>query len=233
MGVSLRLILPLMSFAIVELSSLLRRRSTCWPSSSTRARSYEGLPQSCPFQPGGMPGVPTGIFDQSSTRKRSAATAALSAVNTRTAHRRTRRILILRSHPTGFDAQPRPFILVSERDPVGQQRAGVARIDDLLDTEGFGGSERAAHGVEPPFDLGQQGRAIGSRVELAAVGGLDAPLERQRAPVTRRPGVTQTEGLDAGVTGAGAAGQASHGDGDPGDRRLLERLQRGDGARAA
>src|SRR5262249_12266636 len=102
------------------------------------------------------------------------------------------------SHPPGFDAQPRPFILVSEPDPVGQQRAGVARIDDLLDTEGFGGSERAAHGVQAPFDLRQQGRAIGSRVELAAVGGLDAPLERQRAPGTRRPGGTQVEGLDLG-----------------------------------
>src|SRR5207245_4874465 len=97
---------------------------------------------------------------------------------------------------------------------------GVARSDNLPDTEGFGGSERAAHGVEPPFDLGQQGRAIGSRVELAAVGGLDAPLERQRAPVTRRPGVTQIEGLDVGVTGAGDAEHATHDDGDRKSTRL-------------
>src|SRR5712691_3631511 len=130
------------------------------------------------------------------------------------------------THPAGFDAEARAFILVGERHPVSEQRTGVAGIDDLFDAEGLGRTERTAHGIEPRLDLGHQRGAIGRSVELAAVGGFDAPLERQRAPFTRRPRVTEIEGLDVRVAGAGHAEHAAHDDGDPGNAGLVDRLER-------
>src|SRR4051812_28255148 len=78
--------------------------------------------------------------------------------------------------------------LAQGRGEVGelaQELAGVARVDDLLDAEAFGGAERRAHLVEPGLDRGKMRRWIGRRGELGLVGRLDAALERQGAPVAR------------------------------------------------
>src|SRR5436190_1089688 len=59
-GVSLRLILPLMSLEIVEPSlALFMCRTLRPPSFSIVKRSYLGLPQFCAFHPSGMPWAPT------------------------------------------------------------------------------------------------------------------------------------------------------------------------------
>src|SRR5262245_53698808 len=64
-----------MSLLMFELSPALLRWSARWPSCSTTVKSYLGLPQSCFDQPGGMPFVPTGMVDQSSTTGSAAWTA--------------------------------------------------------------------------------------------------------------------------------------------------------------
>ena len=74
---------------------------------------------------------------------------------------------------------------------IAQQRAGLARIDDLLDPELFGRAERRLQLVEARLDLLQFGRGIVGRIDLGAVGRLDAAFQRQRAPGRRQPGVAQ------------------------------------------
>src|SRR4029453_2336649 len=54
----------------------------------------------------------------------------------------------LRADAASLRAEARGLQLVGQRRPIGQQRAGVPRVDDLLDVEHLGGPERRAHGVE-------------------------------------------------------------------------------------
>ena len=58
----------LISLEIVELSLLLLMLSALRPSWVTMRKSNLGLPQLCPFHPSGMPVLPSGCCDQSSTR---------------------------------------------------------------------------------------------------------------------------------------------------------------------
>src|SRR5258706_2610978 len=80
--------------------------------------------------------------------------------------------------------------LVRALGPVAEDRARVARVDDLLDAEALGGTKRRAHGVEARLDLGAEGlapaRAVG-RLQLAAVGRLDPPRARQPSPMPPTP----------------------------------------------
>src|SRR5215475_13551381 len=71
--------------------------------------------------------------------------------------------------------------------PLAEQPPRVARIDDLLDPERLGRAERRAQLGEPLLDLRHLRRRISRGVDLRAVGGLDAALERQRAPAPGRP----------------------------------------------
>src|SRR5262249_16261333 len=66
-------------------------------------------------------------------------------------------------------------------DELAQQRPRVARIDDVLDQERFGGTERGVETIEPLLDLDAQRLAIRRGVEFGAVRGLDAAFDRQRA----------------------------------------------------
>ena len=100
--------------------------------------------------------------------------------------------------------------LVRPLRPVAQQRAGVARVDDLLDAEALGGAERGAHGVQALANLLAQRRRVVGRLELAPVGRLDAALDRQRAPVARGPGVAQVQARVVAVRGAGHAEHLAH-----------------------
>src|SRR5262245_55662157 len=72
-----------MSFEIVEPSSRLLSRRARVPALSTTSKSYAGLPQFWPFQPGGMPLVPTRISAQFSTTTRSAPQTSTEVTNSR------------------------------------------------------------------------------------------------------------------------------------------------------
>src|SRR4051794_15327618 len=61
--------------------------------------------------------------------------------------------------------------LVRPGRPVAQQRAGVARVDDLLNREALGGAEGRADGVQPRLDLLPKGDWVLGGLQLAAVGG--------------------------------------------------------------
>src|SRR4051795_1311345 len=54
-------------------------------------------------------------------------------------------------------AQLVPYELVRAFRPVAQDRARIARVDDLLDAEALGGAERRSHCVEAFDDLRVQG----------------------------------------------------------------------------
>src|SRR5438132_13833822 len=83
--------------------------------------------------------------------------------------------------------------------PVAQQRPGLARVDDLLDSEALGRPERRADRVEAGFYLRAKRTGIGRRLELSPVGGLDPPLDRKRAPVGGGPRVAEVEPLGVSV----------------------------------
>src|SRR6266567_1052854 len=70
-----------------------------------------------------------------------------------------------------------------------QQRPRVARINNVLDQEGFGSAEWRAIAVEPLLDLAAQRLAIGRGIELGPIRGLDAALHGERTPVAGGPGV--------------------------------------------
>src|SRR5437868_10208001 len=91
----------------------------------------------------------------------------------------------LRTQPPGLRAGGELVAdqLVRPGRPVAEDRARVARVDDLLDAEPLGGAEGRAHRVEPLLDVGPQRRRVLRGLELAPVGGLDPALDGQRAPV--------------------------------------------------
>src|SRR3954469_12612151 len=127
-------------------------------------------------------------------------------------------------------AQLVPYELVRALRPVAQNRARIARVDDLLDAEALGGAERRSHRVEAFDDLRVQGDRIVGRLELAAVRGLDAALDRERSPVARRPREAKVQSLRVAVPCAGHAEHLAHEHRDPGHGRLVRRVER---ARAA
>jgi hypothetical protein len=66
-----------------------------------------------------------------------------------------------------------------EAGEFDRELSGVARIDDLLDPERFGGTEGRAQLLQPLLDLGDLGLASWRGVDLGAVGGLDPAFQRQ------------------------------------------------------
>ena len=88
--------------------------------------------------------------------------------------------------------------------------------------------ERTA--FEARLDLGPQRDRVLGRLELAPVGGLDPALDRQRAPVARRPRVAQVQPRRVAVRRARDAVDLAHEHRHPRHRRLVDGEQR---ARAA
>src|SRR3954453_9108249 len=109
--------------------------------------------------------------------------------------------------------------------PVAQEPASVARVDDLLDREPLGGAERGGHGVQALLDLGAQRYGVVRRLEVAAVGGLDAAGERQRSPLTRRPRVASRVAGAVALAGAGDAVDLPDQDRCPGNARLVNGVE--------
>src|SRR5688572_27863365 len=70
--------------------------------------------------------------------------------------------------------------LVRPLGPIAEDRARVARVDDLLDAEPLRRAERGRHGLEPRGDLLTQRHGVLGRLELAPVGGLEPAGHRQR-----------------------------------------------------
>ena len=144
-----------------------------------------------------------------SIRTRQLTLRALTAVIGRSIRRRARR-----AHRLG---QPREF---------AQQRARLARIDDLLDPELFGRAERRAQLVEAVLDLLQFGLGIVGGVDVGAIGRLDAAFQRQRTPIGRRPGIAHREPVRRLMHDAGDAERIAHDDGAPGHGGLVDRGHR-------
>ena len=84
---------------------------------------------------------------------------------------------------------------------------------------------RLARG-EPRLDLGAQRVGIGGRFELRLVRGLDPALEREPAPLPRRPREPVREARRVLVRGAGDAVHLAHDHRAPRHRRLVDRGER-------
>ena len=95
---------------------------------------------------------------------------------------------------------------------LAQQPARLARIDDFLNQELLGGAERRGELLEPRFDLGELRGRISGCFKLGLVRRLQSAGNRQRAPFTRRSGVTNVEAPGRLVRGAGDAEGAAHDD---------------------
>src|SRR5436309_2168262 len=103
-----------------------------------------------------------------------------------------------------------------------QQRARLARIDDLLDPEPFGRTERRAQLVETVLDLLQLGFRIICGIDVGAIGRLNAAFQRQRTPIGRRPGIAQREPVRRLVHDTSDTEGIAHDDGAPGNGGLVD-----------
>src|SRR5687768_18498216 len=119
---------------------------------------------------------------------------------------------------------------MSALGPVAQDRPGVARVDDLLDAESLRRAERRPDRVEPLLDLRPESLGVLGGFELAPVGGLDAALDRERAPVAGRPRVAQVEARVVPMARAGDAEDLADEHRHPRHGRLVAGVE---GARAA
>src|SRR5687768_6122617 len=124
---------------------------------------------------------------------------------------------ISRTRPSRLGS-PMQFVanqLMRPLGPVAQDRARVARVDDLLHAEALRRAERRGHGLEPRGDLLAEPRWVLGRLELAPVGRLGAARHGQRAPVARRPGETHVQPRAVAVAGARHAVYLAHEDRHP------------------
>src|SRR5690606_3558955 len=73
-------------------------------------------------------------------------------------------------------------------DELAQVRAGLARIDQILDREGLGGAEGRGELLQFGLDLAFPGNRVWRAFDFAAVRRLHPAFNRQRTPFTRGPG---------------------------------------------
>src|SRR3546814_8536821 len=76
----------------------------------------------------------------------------------------------------------------SQLGKLAKQRPRIARVDNVLDPEFLRRPERRTHAVQSLADRLQMRRRILRRLEFALVRDFDSALDRQAAPVARRPG---------------------------------------------
>ena len=108
--------------------------------------------------------------------------------------------------------------------PLAQQRAGLAGVDDLLDLEHLRGAdgERFSRSRSRPCGIALE---LG---ELGLVRHLETAFDRQRTPVTRRPGVAEVGRARLVVGRAGHAERLADDDGAERARRLAQRGEGGE-----
>src|SRR5215467_848046 len=114
---------------------------------------------------------------------------------------------MVKSRPTALGpilemAWPRFQHARSQIGEFDEDRTRVAWIDDLLDLEMLGGPERRSDPVKALFESHHQCLRVVRRIELGPIGGLQPPLDRQRTPVARRPGVAEVEARTVLVRGS-------------------------------
>src|SRR5712691_12793920 len=91
------------------------------------------------------------------------------------------------SGPHAMSGRPHLAQRRGQLGELAEQRTGGARVDDLLDPERLRRTEGRAKLLQPLLDLDHLRGGVGGRLDVGAVGRLDAALERQRAPAPRRP----------------------------------------------
>src|SRR3546814_11245316 len=85
----------------------------------------------------------------------------------------------------------------SQLGKLAKQRPRIARVDNVLDPEFLRRPERRTHAVQSLADRLQMRRRILRRLEFALVRDFDPALDRQAAPVARRPGNAILEPLSS------------------------------------
>ena len=115
---------------------------------------------------------------------------------------------------------------LGEAREFAQQRASLARVDDLLDPELLGGAKWRAQFVEPILDLFELGLRIVGRIDVGAIGRLDPAFQRQRTPIGRRPRIAHRKAVGRLMHHAGDAKGIAHDDGAPGNGGLVDRGHR-------
>src|SRR5262249_48081700 len=96
-------------------------------------------------------------------------------------------------------------LLIGPGDPIAEYRPSISRIDDFLDSESLRGSEWRAKPLQFLFDLTSMRLRIGRCLYFSPVCSLDSTLDRQRAPVSRRPCIAQVEPLCVAMASASHA----------------------------
>ena len=109
--------------------------------------------------------------------------------------------------------------------PLAQQRARLARVDDVEDAELLGRAEGRADAVVARLQRRAQRLGVGCSLDLGLVRSLDPALDRDRAPARRGPGKAVVQGREVlrRVHAAGHAEGAPHDDAQPGDAHVLDR----------
>src|SRR5690606_19999931 len=109
---------------------------------------------------------------------------------------------------------------------LGDEGAGLGRIDDVLDHECLGTAKRRSQRAHPLLYLRTLGFRVGRGFDIRLVGDLETAFDRQRAPLGARPGIAKAEAARMLVTAGGDAEGLADDHGTPGHRRLRYRGRR-------
>src|SRR5690606_37461331 len=113
-------------------------------------------------------------------------------------------------------------------DELFQQSPGVRRVNNVLDHEGFGTTERRAKRANACFDLSKFAVTILCRLQLRLIGDLEPAFHGQRSPLRGWPGISEVESPIALVTARRNTEGLAHNKGAPWDGGLGNRRQRTD-----
>src|SRR5207249_5143775 len=111
-------------------------------------------------------------------------------------------------------------------DPVAQNGAGVARVDEVVDTKTLGARVRGALAGKLLFEFATPGLWIGRCLDLAAIGNGDTTLKRESAALGRGPSEDHTARPEVG--GASHTVHLAHDHRHPGHGGLHDREERRD-----
>src|SRR5262249_29219639 len=127
------------------------------------------------------------------------------------------------SGPIAAGSRPKPGgqLLVGASDPIAQDRARAARVDDFLDAKSLRGPERRAQALELLLYLAAMRSWIGRCFDLSPVSSLHAALYRKGAPITGWPGIAQVELLCVSVASSSYTEHAPDYNRNPRDRGLI------------
>src|SRR5579872_1309004 len=93
--------------------------------------------------------------------------------------------------------------------PLTEQGTGIAWVNDVLDPEAFGGTERRANGVKTCANFLEESCRVGARFQFTPICRLNTAFNGQRTPVSRRPGIALDETVPVGHASAADAEDAA------------------------